>query len=417
MAVKVNWCSSNKSKIDLKGRKSKMSGPLKGIKVVELAGAGPGPFCSMLLADLGATVLRVEKPVVLGREVGVSAPLAYSPDLRNRCAITLDLKDSGSVDVLRELVDTSDVLIETFRPGVAERLGIGPDVCLQRNPRLVYGRMTGWGQTGPMAQRAGHDLNYIGLTGVLEAIGRNGHAPTPPLTLVGDYGGGALYLTVGILAGLLEAKTSGKGQVVDAAIVDGVVSLASTLDGFRQAGLWNLDRGSNLVDSGCPYYDVYETSDHRYMAFAPIEERFYSTAIDTLGLNAADVPDRNDPSNWVALREILRRSFLSQTRSFWTERFDGVDGCVTPVLNWDEARNDAHLRARNSFVNVGGVMAAAPAPRFSRTMPEVPQPGMVTEANSIESALKGWLPTDRIRAHILAGRFVLGEETQDTRAG
>ncbi len=383
-----------------------MNGPLHGIKVIELAGVGPGPFCAMLLADLGATVIRIDKPSIPGREVGVEKPLKYSPELRNRYTVTLDLKDPRAVEALLELVDEADALIEVSRPGVAERLGIGPDVCLDRNPRLVYGRMTGWGQSGPLAPRVGHDLNYIGLTGVLEATGRRGQPPTPPLMLVGDYGGGSMYLAFGMLAALLEASRSGKGQVVDAAIVDGVTSLAATLYGFRQAGLWNLERGANIADSGSPCYDVYETSDHRFMAFAPLEERFYRAAIDVLGLSLADLPDRDDPASWDELREAIARVFARETRDFWTERFDGVDACVTPVLNWDEAANDPHLSARHTLVDVDGAVSAAPAPRFSRTEPATPTPAVIADHDSVQTALSGWLRPERIAEHVAAGFFV-----------
>jgi alpha-methylacyl-CoA racemase len=383
-----------------------MSGPLHGIRVLELAGSGPGPFCSMLLADLGAQVIRVQRPSVAGGEVGIPRPPHLSHDLRSRHIITLDLKDADARSVFLGLVAGADALIEVFRPGVAERLGIGPDDCLAVNQRLVYGRMTGWGQDGPMAARVGHDLNYIGLTGVLDAIGRKGAPPTPPLNLVGDYGGGALYLALGIVAALYEAQKSGTGQVIDASIVDGTVSLSALFLGFSQQGEWGAPRGTNSVDSGAPDYDVYECSDGKYMAFAPIEERFYLEALRILDLDSAELPSRHETQNWDDLKSVIGAVFKTQTRDYWTERFEGVDACVTPVLDLKEAQSHPHLRDRRAFMPFGEVLTPAPAPRFSRTVPDDPQLPTSVDPDSAHEVLGGWLDRATIQRCLDAGHLV-----------
>ncbi|MFR9729558.1 CaiB/BaiF CoA transferase family protein [Saccharopolyspora sp. MS10] len=340
-------------------------GPLAGVRVVELAGLGPAPFCGMLLADLGADVIRVGRP---GRGPGEHDLLD-----RGKRAISVDLKHEGGAAAVLALVERADVLIEGFRPGVAERLGVGPERCWEVNPKLVFGRMTGWGQDGPLAATAGHDIGYIALTGMLHAIGRRGGPPQVPANLVGDFGGGAMYLAVGVLAALLQARTSGRGQVVDASIVDGAAHLGSMLYGFAAAGSWSDRRGTNLLDTGAPYYDVYETSDGEHVAVGALEPQFYAELLDRLGL-AGTAPDRDDPANWPALRALLADTFRQRTRAEWTEVFDGSDACVAPVLSMREASEHPHVRARGTLPSPGGVLQPAPAPRFSRTPNAPPRP-------------------------------------------
>lgn len=338
-------------------------GPLTGVRVVELAGIGPGPFAAMLLADLGADVVRVDRPG--GAGLGIDP--AYDLTNRNKRSVLVDLKSDGGADRVLGLVERADILIEGYRPGVAERLGIGPDACLARNPRLVYGRMTGWGQDGPLADRAGHDIAYIALTGTLSMIGKPDEPPTVPANLVGDYAGGSLYLVVGVLAALQHARTpGGAGQVVDAAIVDGAAHLATMIHGMLAAGGWQDRRGANLLDGGCPFYGSYETSDGQYMAVGPLEQRFYAEFIALLGL-ADTAPDRGDLTRWDELRTAVADRFRTRTRTEWTEVFDGTDACVAPVLSLREAPHHPHLAARSTFVEHGGLTQPAPAPRFSAT--------------------------------------------------
>ncbi|MFD4031891.1 CaiB/BaiF CoA transferase family protein [Streptomyces sp. NPDC058637] len=338
-------------------------GPLAGVRVVELAGIGPGPFAAMLLADLGADVVRVDRPG--GAGLGIDP--AFDLTNRNKRSVLVDLKADGGADTVLDLVERADVLIEGYRPGVAERLGVGPDACLKRNPRLVYGRMTGWGQDGPLAERAGHDIAYIALTGTLSMIGRPGEPPTVPANLVGDYAGGSLYLVVGVLAALQHARTpGGAGQVVDAAIVDGAAHLATMIHGMLAAGSWQDRRGSNLLDGGCPFYGIYETSDGLHMAVGPLEQRFYEQFVTLLGI-AAEAPDRGDLSRWEELRTVVAGRFRTRTRAEWTEVFEGTDACVAPVLSLREAPHHPHLAARSTFVEHGGLTQPAPAPRFSVT--------------------------------------------------
>ena len=355
-------------------------GPLQGLRVVELAGIGPGPFAAMQLADLGADVVRIDRPGAV--------PLFGTSDVdlltRGRRSVAVDLKHPDGAATVLALAERADVLLEGFRPGVAERLGLGPEDCLTRNPRLVYGRMTGWGQDGPLASTAGHDIGYIAVTGALHAIGRAGGPPQVPVNLLGDFGGGAMYLVVGVLAALLESRASGRGQVVDAAIVDGTAHLSTMLLGMMAGGLWQDRRGVNLLDTGAPWYDVYETADGRHMAVGAIEPQFYAELLDRLGLT--DAPPREDP---VALRALLTETFRRRTRDEWTAVFEGSDACVAPVLSYAEARDHPHLRARGTYVESHGVVQPAPAPRFSRT-PGVldrppPQPGQHTR-----EALTDW---------------------------
>ncbi|TVT26049.1 CoA transferase [Amycolatopsis acidiphila] len=350
-------------------------GPLTGTRVVELAGMGPGPHAAMLLADLGADVVQVRRPGAGGQR-------------RGRRIVEADLKDPRDRDAVLGLAARADVLVEGFRPGVAERLGLGPDDCAPRNPRLVYARMTGWGREGPLAERAGHDINYIGLTGVLHAIGRAGERPVPPLNLVGDFGGGSLYLALGILAALVERQASGRGQVVDAAIVDGTCSLAQAIWSLRGAGRWRDERGTNRLDGGAPFYDVYETADGGYMAVGALEPKFYQEFVTGLGLDPAALPAQPDESGWPMLREAFTEAFAAKTRAEWTAVFEDTDACVTPVLAFDEVPAHPHMSARNALVEAGGVLEPAPAPRFSRTPARVPGSGPATVA----TVLRDWSP-------------------------
>jgi len=347
-------------------------GPLSGIKIVELAGIGPGPMACMLLADLGASVLRIER--AKPSDLGIQRPAKYNLLLRNRQCATLDLKQPQAVEQVLELLESADALIEGFRPGVAERLGLGPEVCLARNPGLVYGRMTGWGQTGPLAHAAGHDLNYIALTGVLHAMGRQGQPPSIPLALAGDMGGGALYLAMGVLAALLEARRSGMGQVVDAAIVDGAASLATLFYGMHAAGQWNEARGTNILDSGAPFYDVYECRDGRWISIGPIEGRFYAQLLELLSLDPAVLGAQHDRTTWAHAKVQMAQCFRQRTRQEWCDILEGTDVCFAPVLSFAEAPEHPHMKARGTFVTVDGIVQPAPAPRFSRSVPDIPSP-------------------------------------------
>jgi alpha-methylacyl-CoA racemase len=342
-----------------------MSGPLSGVKVLELAGIGPGPFCGMLLADMGADVLRVDRlePSDLG------LPLAPQFDIvaRGRRSIGLDLKRPQAIEIVMALVAKADVLIEGFRPGVTERLGLGPDACLERNRRLIYGRVTGWGQDGPLAQAAGHDINYIAICGALHAIGRSGEAPVPPLNLIGDYGGGAMYLAFGIACALVERQSSGRGQVIDAAMSDGAAGLMSIFYGRMAAGSWRDERGANAIDGGAPWYGVYETADGKHVAIGSIEGRFYAELVKRLGLDPATLPGQHERARWPELRARLRDVFKQRTRDEWCEALEGHDVCFAPVLSLAEAPSHPHNRARGTFVERDGVLQPAPAPRFSRT--------------------------------------------------
>jgi len=340
-------------------------GPLTGIKVLEFEAIGPGPFCGMMLSDMGADVLLVERP----QDPGLGVPRARWTDVmsRGRRSITLDLKSPQGVEAALQLAEKADALIEGFRPGVMERIGLGPDVLLARNPRLVYGRMTGWGQDGPLAPRAGHDINYIALTGVLHAIGRAGQAPVPPLNLVGDFGGGGMLLAFGIACGLVEAKHSGKGQVVDAAMVDGASTLAAMFSGMMAAKRWSEVRGENILDTGSPWYDTYETKEGKFVAIGSIEPKFYADLLQRLGLAGESLPEQNDRAGWPVLREKFAAAFRSKTRDEWVAAFEGSDACFAPVLTFSEARADPHNVARGTFVEIGGISQPGPAPRFSRT--------------------------------------------------
>ncbi|GGO37026.1 CaiB/BaiF CoA transferase family protein [Streptomyces lasiicapitis] len=359
-------------------------GPLAGVRVVELAGIGPGPFAAMLLADLGADVVRVDRP----GGAGLAIDPAYDVTNRNKRSVVVDLKAADGADRVLALVDRADVLIEGYRPGVAERLGVGPEACHARNPGLVYGRMTGWGQEGPLAQRAGHDIAYIALTGTLGMIGSPDQPPAVPANLVGDYAGGSLYLVVGVLAALHHAHATGTGQVVDAAIVDGASHLSAMIHGMVAAGGWQDRRGANLLDGGCPFYGTYETADGQYMAVGALEQQFYDEFIELIGLREI-APARKDLARWGELRDAVTARFKTRTRAEWTAHFEGSDACVAPVLSLREAPHHPHLAARGTFTDHGGITQPAPAPRFSATPASVRTGPARPGADTAEVA-RGW---------------------------
>ena len=340
-------------------------GPLQGLRVIELAGIGPCPMCAMLLAELGADVVRVDRLTDSG--LGIDMAPEHHLLNRSRPSIAIDLKHPGGTATVLRLVERADALIEGFRPGVTERLGLGPEECAARNPRLVYGRVTGWGQEGPLARAAGHDLNYIALTGALDAIGRRGGPPTPPLNLVGDYGGGALYLALGVVAALLEARESGTGQTVDAAMIDGAASLMTSAYALRAAGVADGPRGENVLDSGAHYYDVYETSDGRYVSIAPVEPKFYAELLDRIGLDPDDAPHSANRDDWPKSKARLAALFRSRTRDEWRDILEGTDACFAPVLGMDEVHRHPHNAARGTFVERDGIVQPNAAPRFDRT--------------------------------------------------
>jgi alpha-methylacyl-CoA racemase len=377
-------------------------GPLTGFTIIEIGSIGPGPFCGMILADLGARVVRVGHP----------GPNPY-PDLlhRGRHAIAIDLKHEASAEVILRMVERAEGLIEGFRPGVAERLHIGPDDALARNPKLVYGRMTGFGQDGPLASSAGHDIDYVAMSGVLSLIGPAGGPPVVPLNLVGDVGGGAMLLAVGLLAGLLEAGRSGRGQVIDAAMIDGSALLGMFPRSLAAAGLWAGNRGENLLDGGAPFYGVYETSDERYVAVGAIEPEFYSALINGLGLDPSELPDQYDRTRWHELRTVFEEAFAVKSREEWQTIFDGTDACVAPVLEPSEAPVHPHNAARGTFVNVGGTLQAAPAPRFGRTRAGVPGPVPTTGQDTTTVLESFGFGTDEIERLLSTGAVV-----QDRRA-
>jgi len=356
-------------------------GPLAGLRVLELAGIGPGPFCAMMLADQGATVLRIDRPGASSRQP------EHELLNRGRQSAVLDLKHPRAIDALLRLVEAADVLLEGFRPGVTERLGVGPDICLRRNPRLVYARMTGWGQQGPLSGAAGHDIGYIARAGALHGLGRAGGPPQFPANLLGDFGGGGMLMAYGICAALVERATSGQGQVVDAAIVDGVASLLAMPLMFMAQGIWRDERGVNLLDGGVPWYDVYETADGKWVAVGALEPQFYAALLAGLGLTGA--PDRGDPRNWPELRGLISARFKDRTRDEWTAAFAGSDACVEPVLSVTEAAGDPHLTARETYVSGDGMVQPSPAPRFSRTPGRLPEPAPVPGQHTTE-ALTAW---------------------------
>lgn len=362
-------------------------GPLSGIHIVELGGVGPVPFCSMLLSDLGAEIVRLDR--MSAHDGGQPTDPKFNLLNRGRRSIGIDLKKPEAREAVLKLVEKADAVLEGFRPGVAERLGIGPEECLAVNPRLVYGRMTGWGQNGPMLQEPGHDINYISLTGTLHSVGRAGEPPAIPLNLAGDFGGGSLYLALGVLSAIIESKTSGKGQVVDAAMVDGAASLMTLFYGMIAAGYWTDERGINRLDSGAPWYNVYETSDGKYVSIGANETRFFNNAVKLLGLEGANLPDQHDKAGWPLMKEKFAAAFKTKTRDEWAALATGKDTCITPVLSMTEAPDSPHLQARGTFVSVDGIVQPAPAPRFSRTEGEIQRPPAQVGQHTDE-ALADW---------------------------
>lgn len=346
-----------------------MAGPLHGIRIIELAGIGPGPFCGMMLADMGAEVIRVER-------IGGNPGDAGGHDIlfRNRRSIAVNLKSPAGAETVLKLCESADAIFEGFRPGVAERLGVGPEQCLARNPKIVYGRMTGWGQTGPLANTAGHDINYIALSGALHAIGRRGEGPIPPLNLVGDFGGGGMMLAFGLVCGILEASRSGKGQVIDCSMVEGAAALMAMFYGLKGIGQFSDQRGTHMLDSGAHFYDTYETADGKYISIGSIEVQFYALLKQKLNLDEADFGSQLDPQRWPQQKEKLAAIFKTRTRDQWCELLEGSDVCFAPVLGLEEAPHHPHNQARQSFIQVGDMLQPAPTPRFSRTPSDAPTP-------------------------------------------
>jgi len=378
-------------------------GPLTGIKVVELAGIGPGPMCAMLLSDLGAEVIRVDRLAAV--DLGIERDRQFNVLNRGRRSVAVDLKAPEGVEAVLRLVESADALIEGFRPGVMEKLGLGPDVCLARNPRLVFGRMTGWGQDGPMAKAAGHDINYIALSGALHSIGVAGGQPVPPLNLVGDFGGGALYLAFGLCAALLETRSSGKGQVVDVSMVDGASSLMAAIYGFHASGSWAKERGTNILDTGAHFYGTYECADGNWVSVGSIEGKFHDELVEKLGLVDDDLADRMNPANWPAYKDKLAELFRQRTRDEWCAVMEGTDICFAPVLDLDEAPLHPHNVARGTFVEVDGVLQPGPAPRFSRTPGQVQRPP-ANRGEHTREALADWGFSDEELDKLAAGGVI-----------
>src|SRR5262245_12156866 len=362
-------------------------GVLSGYKVVEFAGIGPAPMCAMLLSDMGAEVLRIDRAEEAN--LGIPTDAKYSVLHRGRRSVALDLKRQEATAAALKLIERADALIEGFRPGVMERLGLGPEQCLARNPRLVYGRMTGWGQEGPLAHASGHDINYIALTGALHSIGRKGEAPVPPLNLVGDFGGGGVYLALGVVGALLEAQKSGQGQVIDVAMVDGAASLMAAIYGLRAAGRWTDQRGDNILDTGTHYYNVYETSDGKYVSVGSIEPKFYAELLRLAGLEHQELPRQNERSAWPALTDKLASIFKTKTREEWCKIMEGSEVCFAPVLSMQEAPQHPHNQLRETFVDMDGVVQPAPAPRFTRTPSAIQRPPAAPGEHT-EAALRDW---------------------------
>lgn len=360
-------------------------------------------MCGMLLADMGATVLRIDRATPV--ELGAKRPLQFDLLLRNRQVIALDLKSADARTTAMEIVANADALIEGMRPGVMERLGLGPEDCFRRNPKLVYGRVTGWGQTGPLSQAAAHDLNWIAMTGALDAIGRAGQPPSIPINLLGDYAGGSLFLALGMLAALREAGVSGKGQVVDAAIMDGVSSLMTSMFGLMAAGMWKNERGSNIADSGTPFYDVYACADGKYVSVAPIETRFFEVLLDILEIPRSEFPDRWDKSEWPRMREALAGKFRTRTRDDWCAVLEGSEACFAPVLTMTEAPGHPHASARNMYVEVDGVQQPMPAPRFGRTPASVPRAPRAATREEALGTLAAWFGKDTYGQLDAAGKL------------
>ncbi|PCH53096.1 MAG: carnitine dehydratase [Cellvibrionales bacterium] len=365
-----------------------MSGPLTGYKVIELAGIGPAPMCAMMLSDMGAEVVRVDR--LSDAKLGIAMPKKYNFLGRGRRSIAVDLKNPDGIDALLKLIDGADVVLEGFRPGVMERLGMGPDICLERNPKLIYARVTGWGQEGPLSKCAGHDLNYIALSGALHAIGRsNDEPPTPPLNLVGDFGGGTMFVLTGILAALLEAKSSGQGQVVDAGMVDGALSLMTSIYGMFEGGVQNDERAANILDSGSHFYNTYETKDGRYVSIGSIETKFYDELLEKMQIDPDSMAPQMERESWPSMKEKLKELFLTKSRDEWCAIMDNTDICFAPVLTLAEAPDYPHNKERDAFVDVEGVMHPAPAPRFSRTPSSIKGPAPKTGIHT-EEVLSDW---------------------------
>ena len=360
-----------------------MAGPLQGLKIMEMAGIGPGPFAGMLLSDLGADVIRVDRP---GATVFAASRDPADVMQRGRRSIAIDLKNEAGVAAALELADSVDVLTEGFRPGVMEKLGLGPEVCLARNQRLIYARMTGWGQHGPLAHAAGHDINYIAITGALASIGRSDSGPVPPLNLLGDFGGGSMYLVMGILAALFERQQSGRGQVIDAAITDGVISLMAAIQGFQGMGRWEQQRQTNMLDGGAPYYDTYQCADGEWVGIGSIEPKFYALLMEKLGMESDGhtMEDQMDKQRWPQLKRRIADIIRGKSREEWCRIMEGTDVCFAPVLRMTEAVEHPHNRARDSFVERGGCWQTAPAPRFSRTQGEIQRDPVAAGADTTE---------------------------------
>jgi alpha-methylacyl-CoA racemase len=378
-------------------------GPLEGVKVVEFAGIGPGPFAAMVLADLGAEVLRIDRAQNVKEADPANPPLDVLN--RGRRSVGIDLKRPEGIETALRLIEAADGLIEGFRPGVMERLGLGPEPCLQRNPRLVYGRMTGWGQIGPLAHAAGHDINYIALAGALGPIGRKGEAPVPPLNLVGDFGGGGMLLVIGMLAALVERQRSGRGQVVDAAMVDGAALLMAIFHGMRAAGYWTDERGTNLLDTGAHFYDVYETADGEYVSVGSIEPQFYAELIELAGLEGEDLPPQMSRQQWPEMKERLARVFKQKTRAEWCDIMEGSDVCFAPVLSIPEAYEHPHNRARGTFLEVAGTLQPGPAPRFDRTPARISGPPAHAGQHT-DLALSSWGFSDEEIAELRSAKAI-----------
>lgn len=358
-------------------------GPLKGIRVLEMAGIGPGPFCAMMLSDMGAEVIRIDR---LSQKGGGHRANVLN---RGRRSIALDLKNPAAVETVLRLIEQADILIEGFRPGVMERLGLGPELCLQKNPKLVFGRMTGWGQTGPLSQAAGHDINYISIAGALGAMGYDDRPPAPPLNLVGDFGGGAMYLLTGVLAALLERNNSGKGQIIDAAMTDGTASLLSPFFGLMAMNMWTTDREANKLDGGAHYYGSYECSDGKYISIGSIEPQFYALLLEKCEIEDEEFQAQQDQAHWPALREKLSLLFKTKSRDQWCDIMEGSDVCFAPILDLGEAPSHPHNKARDTYINYEGVTQPAPAPRFSRTQSEIQSPAAMVGEHS-DAILKDW---------------------------
>jgi alpha-methylacyl-CoA racemase len=370
------------------------SGPLAGLKVVEFGGIGPGPMAAMLLADMGATVLRIDRTEAV--DLGTRRPARFDLLQRGKASLALDLKHEAGRRAALAVIGASDALIEGFRPGVMERLGLGPKDCHTLTPRLVYGRMTGWGQTGPLAKAAGHDINYIAVTGALDAIGREGQPPSIPLNVVGDFGGGSLYLAMGMLAALWSSRLTGKGDVVDGAVVDGTLSLMTLHYGSVAAGLFNQERGTNVIDSGAPYYDVYQCADEQWVSVGPIEQRFYEDLLRRLGFEQAEVPDRADRGNWPAIRQLFAARFKTRTSSQWRDSMEGTDCCFAPVLSMSDAHRHPHIAARNAIVEIDGVRQPAPAPRFEFNPAPTPQGPTQSSRDEALAIFESWVGKEQV---------------------